>query len=53
MKVFVSDTDGKPLNPCRPSGARQLLKQGKAAVFRCFPFTVILKYKVDKAPEPL
>ncbi len=53
MKVFVSDTDGKPLNPCRPSRARQLLKQGKAAVFRHFPFTIILKHKVDKNPEPL
>ncbi|MCP4353965.1 MAG: HNH endonuclease, partial [Desulfobacterales bacterium] len=53
MKVFVLDTDGKPLNPCRPSRARQLLKRGKAAVFRRFPFTIILKYKVDKVPEPL
>ncbi|MCP4345978.1 MAG: HNH endonuclease, partial [Desulfobacterales bacterium] len=53
MKVFVSDTDGRPLNPCRPSRARQLLKQGKAAVFRHFPFTIILKHKVDKNPEPL
>ncbi|MCP4347737.1 MAG: HNH endonuclease [Desulfobacterales bacterium] len=53
MKVFVLDTNENPLNPCRPSRARQLLKQGKAAVFRRFPFTVILKYKVDKVPEPL
>ncbi|MCP4347699.1 MAG: HNH endonuclease [Desulfobacterales bacterium] len=53
MKVFVSDTDGSPLNPCRPPRARQLLKQGKAAVFRRFPFTIILKCRADKNPEPL
>ncbi|MCP4108580.1 MAG: HNH endonuclease [Desulfobacteraceae bacterium] len=53
MKVFVTDTDGRPLNPCRPSRARQLLKQGKAAVFRRFPFTIILKYAVSENPEPL
>jgi len=46
QKVFVLDTDKKPLTPCRPKRARVLLKQGKAAVFRMFPFTVILKYGI-------
>jgi 5-methylcytosine-specific restriction endonuclease McrA len=41
--AFVLDTDKKPLTPCRPMRARQLLKGGKAAVFRRFPFTIILK----------
>ncbi len=54
QKVFVLDTGKKPLTPCRPKRARILLKQGKAAVFRMFPFTVILKYGVkDASPVPL
>jgi len=52
-KVFVLDTNKKPLNPVHPGYARRLLKQGKAAVFRRYPFTIILKHPVDKAPEPL
>lgn len=32
-----------PLTPCRPSRARKLLKNQKAAVFRVSPFTIILK----------
>ncbi|WP_369572870.1 RNA-guided endonuclease IscB [Acidithiobacillus sp. IBUN Pt1247-S3] len=31
--------------PCHPARARALLKTGKAAVFRRFPFTVILKHR--------
>ena len=41
--VFVLSTDKKPLDPCSPARARILLKQGKAAVYKQFPFTVILK----------
>jgi 5-methylcytosine-specific restriction endonuclease McrA len=44
--VFVLDTNKQPLSPCRPSVARKLLRDGKAAVFRRFPFTVILKRAV-------
>ncbi|MGK0288750.1 MAG: 5-methylcytosine-specific restriction endonuclease McrA [bacterium] len=43
QKVFVLDTNKKPLTPCRPKRARELLKQGKSAVFRMYPFTIILK----------
>jgi hypothetical protein len=43
MRVFVLDKEGKPLDPCHPARARQLLKAGRAAVFRRFPFTIILK----------
>lgn len=42
-KVFVIDLEKKPLNPIHPARARQLLRNGKAAVFRRFPFTLILK----------
>ncbi len=41
--VFVIDTNKKPCNPVHPGTARHLLKSGKAAVFRRFPFTIILK----------
>jgi hypothetical protein len=41
--VFVLDTRKIPLSPCKPSTARRLLELGKAAVFRQFPFTIILK----------
>ena len=42
QRVFVLDTSKKPLTPCRPARARQLLSEGKAAVFRRYPFTIIL-----------
>ncbi len=49
--VFVLDTTKKPLNPVHPGLARQLLKQGKAAVFRQYPFTIILFEKVTETPK--
>ncbi len=41
--VFVLDTNKTPLNPVHPGRARLLLKQGKAAVWRRYPFTIMLK----------
>jgi 5-methylcytosine-specific restriction endonuclease McrA len=41
--VFVLDPDKHPLDPVHPGYARRLLSQGKAVVFRRFPFTIILK----------
>ena len=41
--VFVVDANRKPLNPIHPGRARLLLTQQKAAVFRRYPFTIILK----------
>ena len=46
--VFVLDNNKQPLEPCTPGMARSLLKVGKAAVFRQYPFTIILKKAVDK-----
>ncbi|WP_414621309.1 RNA-guided endonuclease IscB [Calothrix sp. CCY 0018] len=40
--VFVVDSNKKPLNALHPGQARRLLKQGKASVFRRYPFTIIL-----------
>lgn len=43
QRVFVLDKNKRPLMPCNPAKARQLLKAGKAAVYRRYPFTIILK----------
>ena len=49
--VFVIDPKKQPLNPIHPGQARLLLKQGKAAVFRRYPFTIILKKEVLQTPK--
>lgn len=41
--VFVLSSDGQPLDPCHPARARKLLTEGKAAVWRRYPFTIILR----------
>jgi 5-methylcytosine-specific restriction endonuclease McrA len=52
INVFVLDRKKQPRNPVHPSVARQLLRDGKAAIYRRFPFTIILKglYCSDVAP---
>lgn len=45
--VFVLDTKRQPLNPVHPGRARLLLKSGKAAVLKRYPFTIILKVSVE------
>jgi len=50
--VFVLDTNKIPLQPCHPSRARQLLKKGKAAVWRNHPFTIMLKHEIVAPEEP-
>jgi 5-methylcytosine-specific restriction endonuclease McrA len=42
-KIFVLDTEKRPLDPIHPAQARQLLRNKKAAILRRFPFTIILK----------
>ncbi len=49
-KVFVIDTYKRPLLPIHSAQARQLLRNGKAAVFRCFPFTIVLKESHTDSP---
>ena len=51
--VFVIDTNKKPLQPCKPSVARRLLNSGKAAVWRRFPFTLIIKKAVEPVEKSL
>lgn len=47
-QVFVLDTNKQPLDPVHPGRARLLLKHGKAAVYRHYPFTLILKRTVEQ-----
>jgi 5-methylcytosine-specific restriction endonuclease McrA len=48
--VFCIDTEKRPLDPVHPGHARLLLSQGKAAVYRRFPFTIILKEACSDTP---
>lgn len=41
--VFVLDANKQPLDPVHPGQARRWLTQGRAAIFRRYPFTIILK----------
>ena len=41
--VFVLSSDGQPLDPCHEARARELLKKGRAAVWRTYPFVIRLK----------
>lgn len=47
QRVLVLDTNKKPLMPTHPAKARKLLRDGKAAVYRRYPFAIILKYDID------
>jgi hypothetical protein len=47
-KVFVVDTTKQPLNPVHPARARKLLDVGKAAIYRRYPFTIILKIAIEE-----
>lgn len=49
-KVFVLDAEKRPLSPIHPAQARQLLRNGKAAVFCKFPFTIIVKEGRPESP---
>jgi len=48
MFVCVLDSSKKPINPTHPARARKLLNTGKAAVFKRYPFTIILKEEVNQ-----
>ncbi|BAY83155.1 HNH endonuclease [Calothrix parasitica NIES-267] len=45
--AFLIDTNKQQLNPVTPKQARRLLEKGKAAVYRMYPFTLILKTAID------
>ena len=51
--VFVVDQQRRPCAPVHPGRARHLLNRGRAAVFRRYPFTLILKEREpSEEPEP-
>lgn len=52
-QIFVVDTNKQPLTPCTPGMARSLLNASKAAVWRRYPFTIILKKEVKASTAPL
>lgn len=41
--VFVLSADKQMLDPCHPARARKLLRRHRAAVYRRYPFTIILR----------
>lgn len=51
--VLVIDTQKQPCNLVHPGEARTLLNEGKAAVFRRYPFTIILKGECLEEPQPV
>jgi hypothetical protein len=46
MRTFVLDKNLKPLDPCHQARARELLKKGRAKVFKRYPFTIVLQDRV-------
>jgi 5-methylcytosine-specific restriction endonuclease McrA len=53
QRVLVLDKNKQPLMPCHPARAKLLLKRGKAAVFRQYPFTIILKEREGGDTQPI
>lgn len=53
QRVFVLDSNRKPLMPCAPARARQLLDRGRAAVYRRVPFTLILRVRAGGDVQPV
>src|SRR6516165_7312298 len=52
--VLLVDHQRRPCAPVHPGRARHLLTRGRAAVYRRFPFTIILKEgEPSEEPEPL
>jgi 5-methylcytosine-specific restriction endonuclease McrA len=51
--ALVLDTAKRPLDPIHPAAARKLLAEGKVAVFRAYPFIIILKDKSDEIATPI
>jgi len=53
QRVFVLDRKKKPLMPCHPARAKELLDKGKAAIYRRYPFTIILKDRTGGEVQPV
>ncbi|MBX5456645.1 MAG: HNH endonuclease [Thermogemmatispora sp.] len=53
QRVLVVGKDRRPLMPCSPARARMLLKTGRAAILRRYPFTIILKGREGGEVQPV
>jgi 5-methylcytosine-specific restriction endonuclease McrA len=53
QRVFVLDSQRRPLMPCHPARVRKLLQRGRAAVFRHYPFTIILSERAEGSVQPI
>ncbi|MCL4485923.1 MAG: RRXRR domain-containing protein, partial [Nitrospirae bacterium] len=53
MQVFVLDKHKKPLMPCHPARARELLGNGKAVVHKMAPFAIRLKERIGGEVQPV
>ncbi len=53
LRVLVLSHNKTPLMPCYPARARELLEKKRAAVYRRYPFTIILNDRTDGATQPL
>ena len=51
QRVFVLDKNKKPLMPCTSARARFLLSKKEAAIFKHYPFTIILKKKTNNIKQ--
>lgn len=52
-RVFVLDKHKKPLMPCTPGRARELLRGGKAVIHRRYPFVIRLKERIGGDVQPV
>ena len=52
QKILVLDSEKKPLMPCHPARARKLLNKSRAAAYKPYPFTIILKDRVGGELQP-
>lgn len=49
--VFVLDRKGRPMMPCHPARARELLRKGRAVVAQHTPFTIRIKDRLLENSE--
>ena len=52
-RALVLYSDKTPAMPCHPARARTLLRDGKAAVYRRVPFTIVLTERASGDAQPL
>ncbi|MCK4626826.1 MAG: HNH endonuclease [Phycisphaerae bacterium] len=52
-RVFVLNTDDRPLMPCTPAKARHLLDDKRAEVLSVKPFTIRLKFECENEVQPI